>query len=183
MPLANILQDKVHPNTITLSALLVGLIASFFISIDFRITAVMLLFVSGYLDILDGSIDRIRQTSSQIGTMLDILSDRLVESAIVIGLFIRQPELGLVALLMMMSMLICVLSFLLVGIFIENNGQKSFHYSDGLMERGEAFILFIIMIIWPQICFVIGILFAILVFWTAFYRVYEFTKNSIPETK
>ena len=118
----------------------------------------------------------VKSVATHATCSLDILSDRFVESGVLIGLFTRQPELGLIILLMMMSMLICVSTFLLVGIFVENNGQKGFYYSDGLMERCEAFILFFIMIIWPQSCFIVGSLFVVLVLWTAFYRIYQFNK-------
>ena len=176
-PLANILKNKVNPNMITLCSLVIGLFAAVFISVDFRTIAIILILISGYLDILDGSLARAQNSSSAFGTMLDILSDRIVESFIIIALYIRQPELGLIALLMMMSIIICISSFLLVGIFSENNSKKSFHYSNGLMERAETFVVFILMILWPWGSMLIGMIFVILVLWTTVYRIYEFTKS------
>jgi len=176
-PLANILKNKANPNMITLCSLAIGLFAAVFISVDFRIIAIILILISGYLDILDGSLARAQNSSSALGTMLDILSDRIVESFIIIALYIRQPELGLIALLMMMSIIICISSFLLVGIFSENNSKKSFHYSNGLMERAETFVVFILMILWPWGSMLIGMIFVILVLWTTVYRIYEFTKS------
>lgn len=121
---------------------------------------------------------RAYKTTAHFGTVLDILSDRLVESFIVIALFIRDPTLAFVCLLMMMSMLVCVSSFLLVGIFSEKQSEKSFYYSPGLMERAEAFIFFIAMIIFNQFALIIGIVFTLLVLWTTGVRVYEFYKQS-----
>lgn len=177
-PGVKILQDKATPNTITLIALAIGLISSFFVSVDFRIIAIILLLLSGYFDVLDGAIARVQENgTTPIGTMLDIISDRFVESFIIIAFYIRQPELGIIPLLMLLSMIICLSSFLLVGIFSKQEGIKGFFYSSGLMERGESFIFFIIMILWPASSFILGIVFTILVLWTAFYRIYQFNKE------
>ncbi|MCP3967583.1 MAG: CDP-alcohol phosphatidyltransferase family protein [Lentisphaerae bacterium] len=176
-PAVGVLRYRVTPDTMTLLSLLTGIGAAALISFDYRIAAVALLLFSGYLDILDGALARFQNASSPAGTMLDILSDRMVESFIIIGFFIRQSELGLVSLLMLMSIIMCVSSFLLVGIFTDKSGQKSFYYSDGLMERGEVFIVFITMMILPQINIYVGLLFTVLVLWTAIYRTWEFKKN------
>lgn len=140
-------------NGITICALIVGLIAAGFLSMDYSYLAVVLLLLSGYLDILDGSVARLQNNSTAFGTVLDILSDRLVESSIVIALFLRDPSLGLICLLMSMSMLMCISSFLLVGIFSDKQSEKSFHYSSGLMERAESFIFFILMMLLPDLYF------------------------------
>ena len=103
--------------------------------------------------------------------MLDILSDRFVESFVIIALFINQPNIAWVGLLMMMSILVCVSSFILVGIFSQQSSYKSFYYSSGLMERGETFIFFIIMILLPVTVLWLGVIFTILVLWTTLYRV------------
>jgi len=169
-----------HPNVVTLLSLLTGLLSAIAITANLAFIAVLLLLLSGYLDMLDGSIARMRKNSTAFGTILDILSDRLVESFIVIALFIRDPQLPLVCLLMMMSMLLCVSSFLLVGIFSQPTGQKSFYYSPGLMERAEAFCFFIAMIFLPNLSIALGILFVVLVLWTTLYRVYQFYRQAKP---
>ncbi|WP_440616949.1 CDP-alcohol phosphatidyltransferase family protein [Cysteiniphilum sp. 6C5] len=165
-------------NAITIASLITGFISACFLSAEFNFMAVLLLLVSGYLDILDGSVARIQNNSTHFGTVLDIISDRLVESFIVIALFMRDPNLAFICLLMMMSMLVCVSSFLLVGIFSEKQSEKSFYYSPGLMERAEAFIFFIAMIIFNQFAMIIGIVFTLLVLWTTGVRVYQFYKQS-----
>lgn len=69
--------------------------------------------------------------------------DRVVEFVVVLALwFVAPQQRGLWCLLMLGSMLLCITSFLVVGIFSENQSQKSFHYSSGLMERAEAFSFF-----------------------------------------
>ncbi len=165
--------SDVSANTITILSFITGAISALLI-LWMPWLAVIFLLVSGYLDVLDGTIARMQNTSSSFGTMLDILSDRFVESFIIIALFIAQPQIAWVGLLMMMSIVACVSSFLLVGIFTQQESHKSFYYSPGLMERAETFIFFIIMILLPSTVLWLGILFTTLVLWTTFYRVGEF---------
>ncbi|MBK2260301.1 CDP-alcohol phosphatidyltransferase family protein, partial [Francisella tularensis] len=135
---------------------------------------IFLLLRSGYFDILDGSVARLQGSSSSFGTILDILSDRFVESFIIIAIFINQLDIAWVGLLMMMSIIVCISSFLLVGIFSQKESSKSFYYSPGLIERAETFIFFIVMILFPNIVVVLGLIYTLLVLWTTLYRCYEF---------
>lgn len=167
------LADKIKPNTVTILATIVGLMCAASLFVNPYLCVVLLLF-SGYLDVLDGSIARLQKSSSNFGTLLDILSDRLVEAFIIIAIFINQPAALWVGLLMTMSIAFCMYSFLLVGMFSENSSQKSFHYSPGLIERAETFVFFIVMILFPATVFYLGIIYTILVIWTTFYRCYEF---------
>ncbi len=138
--------------------------------------AFTLLIITGYLDILDGSVARAVGYPSSIGAVLDIVSDRIVEFSVIVGLFAVDPvSRGLICLLMSGSVLICITSFLVVGIFVPNTGEKSFHYSPGLMERSEAFLFFGLMMLFPSLFMWLGILFVVLVALTAVIRVKEFT--------
>ncbi|WBV63947.1 CDP-alcohol phosphatidyltransferase family protein [Legionella pneumophila 130b] len=103
--------------------------------------AISLLLLSGYCDTLDGTIARLTNHSSDWGSVLDIMTDRVVEVGVVFALWAINPnERGLGSLLMMASILLCITSFLVVGIFKTNDSEKSFHYSPGLIERAEAFV-------------------------------------------
>ena len=69
----------------------------------------------------------------------------------------------------------------MTGIFIANDSQKGFHYSPGIMERAEAFIFFIIMMLWLKAFTFLAVLFSFLVTLTAIIRLYQFyqyTKKS-----
>ncbi|APC97827.1 CDP-alcohol phosphatidyltransferase family protein [Francisella frigiditurris] len=168
------------PSSLTIASFIFGFISAIFIFIDIYISVFFLL-LSGYFDILDGSVARIQGKSSSFGTMLDILSDRFVEAFIIIAIFIHQPYIAWVGLFMMMSIIVCISSFLLVGIFSQQQSHKSFYYSPGLMERAETFIFFIVMILLPSTTLYLGLVFTILVLWTTIYRVYEFYCYSSQE--
>jgi phosphatidylglycerophosphate synthase len=141
--------------------------------------AVLCLALSGFLDTLDGSIARHTQRASPKGAALDIISDRVVEFVIILSLFLIDPaSRALPSLFMLGSVLICITSFLIVGIFTQNESQKSFHYSPGLMERAEAFIFFAAMILFPLAFPVLSALFSLLVAITALIHIFQFFHQS-----
>jgi len=165
--LAKQLAKYCSANQLTLVGLGLGVASALFLDLHHSLIAISLLLLSGYFDSLDGTVARIQNQSSSIGTVLDIVSDRIVEFAIVLGLFLLNPaSRGLMAILMLGSILLCITSFLIVGVFSENEGQKGFYYSPGLMERAEAFIFFIAMILLPSFFTILALVFTGLVTFT-----------------
>lgn len=162
------------PNLITLLGAFFALWIPVALFQNRPLIALFLLAFSGYIDALDGSVARLHQKSSPFGTVLDICLDRFVECCILIGLFFMSPSHPLLALLMFTSILLCVTSFLVVGLFTANQSEKSFHYSPGLIERPEAFCFFGMMILFPSWYPVIASLFIALVLLTAITRIIQF---------
>src|SRR3990167_1264225 len=160
----NPVTQKLSPNHATFLSLLTGISILPALYFSQPLLATILLLLSGYLDTLDGALARLTGQTSPLGTVYDIMSDRAVECCIVLGLFSVDPAgRGVWALCMLCSMLICITSFLVVGIFAQNQSAKSFHYSPGLMERAEAFIFFALMI-WLTDHFIpLAVLFSLLV--------------------
>lgn len=172
---------KVTPHHLTIIALLTGVATLPAIAYGQRMIALALLAFSGYCDTLDGSLARAKGQASPQGAALDIVSDRIVEFAVTLGLFFYAPqERALDSLLMLGSVLICITSFLVVGIFSENNSQKSFFYSPGVMERTEAFACFALMIAFPGLFWIVAKAFSALVLLTGLIRVYQFHAASEP---
>ncbi len=173
--LARVIGKFFSPNIITLLSVLTGIGIVPALVYDQQALAIVLLATSGLLDTLDGTVARLFHKCSPYGTALDILCDRIVEFSIVFGLFLAAPESrSVMCFIMLGSMLICVTSFLVVGIFSRNESHKSFHYSPGLMERPEAFIFFGTMILFPDSFQIFSSLFSFLVFLTALLRILEF---------
>ena len=165
------------PMALTYVAGLFGVLSAILLWLGNPDTAVVMLLLSGYLDAVDGSLARKKNVSSSKGAVLDIVMDRVVEFSIMLGLFSVAPELrGYPVLWMLGSSLICVTSFLVVGVFSEKTGDKSFHYSVGLMERAEAFLFYIIMILRPGWFMPLAWLYTALVLMTAVVRVYQFLR-------
>lgn len=166
---------RLNPNVITLFSLLAGMLVLPALYMHALITASILLVASGYFDTLDGALARATSQSTPLGTVFDIMSDRIVEVAVVLGLFAVAPDArGLACLLMLASIVICITSFLVVGIFTPNDSEKSFHYSPGLMERLEAFAFFIAMIWLPHDFVILAVIFTVLVIYTGLNRIREF---------
>ncbi len=169
------LKTDIHANQLTLLALLSGIAVIPCLAMGLNVLAVACLLLSGYLDVLDGSVARRRRETSSYGAVFDIVSDRIVEFSVVFGLYLVDPESrGVLCMLMLGCVLVCVTSFLVVGIFEENEGEKSFHYSPGIMERAEAFIFFSLMILFPSFFGLLASVFILLVSLTALVRVKEF---------
>lgn len=137
-------------NNVTIIALLIGISTSFFIYFDMTIIAAILLWLSGYLDAVDGAIARSNNTSSSFGTLLDIVSDRIVEIGMIIALALRYEQVRLELIILLSCILMSMTVFLTVGALSERKGMKSFYYQAGVAERSEGFILFTIMFLFPN---------------------------------
>ncbi len=170
----------ISPTMITFFGIVAGISILPLLVIKYTILAFMMLLFSGFLDTLDGSMARFKNQTTQCGAAFDIIGDRMVEFSVILGLYLYEPEIrSLSCLLMLGSILLCITSFLVVGIFTQNNTEKSFHYSPGIIERGEAFIFFSIMILFPVVFSVVSYLFIGLVFLTTLIRLWQFKRSQI----
>ena len=84
---ASYLKDKIHPISVTCFSIIFGIISAICISFNFSMIAIILLLLSGYCDTLDGTIARMAKKQSDIGSVLDIMADRVVEISIILGLY------------------------------------------------------------------------------------------------
>jgi phosphatidylserine synthase len=177
-PLVHRLSSRITPLSVTWLSGLFGLFFIPFLLLNKPLLAIASLLISGYLDTLDGSIARYQNKTSDFGSAMDILVDRFVEFGVIFAFYLLNPiQNGLTSMLMLGSILLCITSFLVVGIFTNNNSNKSFHYSPGLMERAEAFIFFIAMILFPKYFNAFALIFCFLVCLTAWIRMSEFKKQ------
>lgn len=181
-PFQNLLIDPVipyarrlSPSTVTITGCVLGIAAALWVGLGLKWLGALFLILSGYLDVIDGSLARFKNMDSPSGAALDITCDRIVEAAIVIGLCaLDAATRAMPSLFMLASILICITTFLVVGIFTEKEGMKSFNYGTGLMERTEAFLFFLVMILVPSLFTILAYLFAVLVFYTGIHRVVQF---------
>ncbi len=158
---------------VTVGAFLLGILSSLLVVLNFPFTSVTLLWISGFLDTVDGTIARTRRSSSQWGTVLDITGDRLVETAIILALAIRFPDSRMALLILISTILFSMTVFLTVGALSPKRSEKSFYYQAGLAERTEGFILFSLMIIFSRYLSLITLFFAFLVIFTGIQRMIE----------
>ena len=168
-----LLKLKLTPNNVTILALLLGVSTSIFLYFDMQIIAVTLLWVSGYLDAVDGAMARRSNSSSSFGTLLDIVSDRIVEVSIVLVLGLKFVDVRYNLIVLTVCILMSMTIFLTVGALSEKKGVKSFYYQAGVVERSEGIIFFSLMILIPSYLGIITNIFSILIIITAIQRFLE----------
>jgi CDP-diacylglycerol--glycerol-3-phosphate 3-phosphatidyltransferase len=170
------LHIKLKPNHITFAALIVGLASGFMLYFGCVILAIVLLWISGLLDAVDGSMARLSGKASLGGAMFDIVSDRIVELAIFWALILHHSE-SLIAMLALLSaILISMTVFLTTGMLAEKSGKKSFYYQAGLMERTEGFIASSAMMLFQNHLTLIAFIYAALIGVTIVQRLWEAQK-------
>jgi archaetidylinositol phosphate synthase len=152
-------------NHVTIIAFLIGIFASVLVYLQHPFAGVAVLWLSGFLDAVDGSMARQSKTSSPWGTVLDVTLDRIVEAGILVALALRHqdPTVLLWFLFLAISIIFTMTVFLTVGALSEKESVKSFYYQPGLAERTEGFILFSLMVLFQSH----------LVFWTIVFLIVE----------
>ena len=160
----HITKFPVTANQMTLCALISGVVSAVFIAQGYTLPALLFLWLSGLCDVLDGTIARLTNTSHPFGAYTDLIADRMVESALMIGFVLQYPEHYLWYLLFMVALLFHFSTFVVAGAVFENNGPKSMHHDRSIVERAEAFVVFSFMIIYPPAVFYILTPFTVIVF-------------------
>ncbi|WP_173917873.1 CDP-alcohol phosphatidyltransferase family protein [Halobacillus sp. Marseille-Q1614] len=160
------------PDQITITALFVGVSSSIAYLLGQPLLAVFLLWFSGFLDAVDGTMAR-RTKTSPFGTVMDITFDRVVELSIIFAIAIVYPEVMWPLLLLTGAIVISMTIFLVVGTVSEKAGMKSFYYQAGLAERTEGFLLFSVMMLFPNILFWTTLVFFAVELFTGVQRFWE----------
>ncbi len=151
-------------NAATIAACVVGIIAGIAFGLGMVIWGIVLLAISAALDSIDGTLAREFAAPSPLGGVLDLTGDRVVETAVIVGIAWHHPALYFPALLLVASWYINITVFLAVGAALERRGPKLIEYPPGILERTEALIFFaalaivsgigILTAIGPWLCYV-----------------------------
>jgi phosphatidylglycerophosphate synthase len=185
--------EKISANTLTLIALITGLLSalSIFLSgllvwkLELIICGVSLMLLSFFLDVLDGTLARLEGPTT-FGGILDIFSDRTVEVFIIVSIISVDPiALMWPGIASLGSITLCITIFLLVGgnVKAENldKTKKVIYYQTGIMERSETLIFLLLVIIFIPLRSILLWIFTLLVLITALLRLrdaYDLFKNS-----
>lgn len=168
---------EASPITITGVSCLFGVLVMPALYLGLNITAILLLLISGYLDTLDNSIAKSAGKLTAEVAALDIIGDRVVEWAVILGLYAVDPiHRGWLTLCMLGSCYIYMTAFLIVALYSPHEENRRYSYTPGLIERSEAFLFFIAMIVFPSYFSQLVIIFSVLVLITSGYRLREFFK-------
>ena len=137
------------------------------------ILAVLLLWISGYLDAVDGAMARKSKTTSTFGTLMDITFDRIVEVLMIFALALKYPLARMNFIVLLMCIIISMTIFLTVGALANKKGMKSFYYQAGVAERSEGFLFFSLIILLPKFIILLTNLFSLIIFITIIQRIIE----------
>ena len=136
----------ISANRATIAAVVVGIAAGIAFAVSHVGVGIALLAISAILDALDGTIARdFSGAATPFGGVMDLSFDRIVETAVIIGIVWRNPELDFVALLLVASWYVNITVFLAVGAALERGGPKLIEYPPGILERTEAMIFFAVL--------------------------------------
>ncbi len=171
-----LIRKKVSANQLTVLAFAFGVFAAISVFLGYSSTGIILLWISGLLDALDGTIARRTAASNTLGTLMDILSDRIVEILVLLAVAFTNPSTSIYISLVFSSIIISMTVFLTVGALAEKKGEKSFYYQPGLIERTEGFIMISLVVLISEFRAEILLVFAALILFTAFQRVREATR-------
>lgn len=163
-------------NGVTIIAMLLGVFSGVLVALGFNILAVLILWLSGYLDAVDGTIARKTKSSSAFGTVMDITFDRMVEGAVILGVAYKYSEFSFISLVLAVSIIISMTIFLTTGPLAENKGEKTFYYQAGLAERTEGFLMLSLMMLLKENAGIVINIFTAMVLFTAFQRFMEAKK-------
>lgn len=173
---ANILMKlKFSANQVTILALFLGLATGYLVYLDYPFIGLGLLWFSGYLDAVDGTIARTKG-STPFGTVMDITFDRLVEISIILGMACRYKEFTFILLVLACAIIVSMTIFLVTGTMANKKSEKSFYYQAGLAERSEGFIMFSTMIILGEKAYWVIIIFIVMIVVTVLQRFFEAKK-------
>lgn len=167
-----LLKMNLTANHVTHIAFVIGVSSGLWIYFEQPLVAILVLWMSGFLDSVDGAMAR-KTSSSAWGTLLDISYDRLVEISVIVGLAFLYPDSMWALLLLACSIIWAMTIFLTVGSLTEKKGMKSFYYQPGLAERTEGFILFTLMVLFPTYLTLLTLLFLAVEIFTALQRLRE----------
>lgn len=167
------IKTMLTPKQITVLALIFGIFSSIMLYYDLAWIALLLLWISGFFDVIDGSIARLTGQSSEFGALMDIIFDRIVEIGIILSLALKYHDARMSLMFLLSSIIFSFSIFLTVGALSDRKSEKAFYYQAGLAERTETFIVFSLIMLFPDLRIVFINLFTIMILYTGAQRFYE----------
>lgn len=159
--------DPLH---VTLWAMTLGVLAAACLAAGWTAAFLALLWSSGLLDAVDGTLARLCGRAGTSGALFDIVCDRVVEGSVIVALGLRLPEARLELLVLCAAVILSLTVFLTAAAALPATSGKSLHYQAGLAERTEGFVFFSLMALWPQQAPGLALAFALVVGVTAAQR-------------
>lgn len=169
--LARVLRHRgISPLQVTLWSMVLGLLAAACLAAGWTVAFLGLLWLSGLLDAVDGTLARLCGSAGKAGALLDLVCDRAVEVPVIVALGLRFPDARLELLVLCAAVILSLTVFLTAAAALPATAGKSLHYQAGLAERTEGFAFFSLMALWPEQAGGVALVFALVVAATALQR-------------
>jgi phosphatidylglycerophosphate synthase len=165
-----LLTAGLRPNALTAAALAMGLLAGALFALGRGWPALAALAVSGLLDATDGRVARLGSGATPWGGVLDLVCDRIVEAAVLLGIAVPRPDLHVPALVLAATWYVNLCVFLAVGAASARATAKVVDYPPGLLERSEGLVFALVAVLTPALAAVAGYTYAALEVVTAAQR-------------
>ncbi len=101
-----LIEHNVTPNTLTLVGLTIGVVAAIVIAFGFFVPGGVLILIAGFVDMLDGAVARRGRNTTHFGATIDSISDRYVDSILLLGFGIAGVNWLYVGVALMGSLLV-----------------------------------------------------------------------------
>ncbi|MGH7759104.1 MAG: CDP-alcohol phosphatidyltransferase family protein [Candidatus Dormibacteria bacterium] len=167
--------SRLSPNAVTLTGLLLTVVAAVLVALDLLLPAGLVLLLAGSMDILDGAVARAGNRADRFGAFLDSTADRYGEGAIYFGLLylflVRLHDTPLVFLVVA-----SLLGSLLVSYVRARAQSLGFECEGGWFARPERVVVTALGLVFAPLT--MGVLtvalwiLAVLTNFTAFQRIY-----------
>ena len=138
------------PDVVTYAALATGVGAGVLFGAGAMAAGLGALAVSGLLDAVDGRIARLGSGATPLGGVLDLTFDRIVESAVLLGIALPRPALHVPALVLATTWYVNLCVFLAVGAASRRASAKVIDYPPGILERSEGFVFALVVVLVPR---------------------------------
>ena len=186
---AKIILKYISANQITIIGFIFGLMMSLFIYLELFFLAIFFLILNRICDGLDGVMARLT-VPTYLGAYLDIVLDFIFYSAFILIFGLLDTNNIIISCLLLFSYICTGTTFLAQAIIqpkldlvqkdesIDIDIPKSFYYSAGLIEGTETILFMILCLLFPNLYFFFGLIFAILCLLTALSRIIIFYRSN-----
>ena len=170
------------PNQLTFLGFIVGCLSFVFLSTGMVYVAFIFFIINRIIDGTDGTMARLTKPTD-LGGYYDIISDFFIYALIPFGFILFDEKNYLSMSFLLLSFMGTCATFLTTAWIFEKKkmelkitSEKSFHYSNGLIEGTETIIFFSLMFLFNQIASLVAWIFAILCIFTSVMRVINVRK-------
>ncbi len=155
-PITLALAGRVSATGITLTGLVIGVLAAVLIAFDIRVAGLVLWLLNRLLDGVDGAVSRLDGTQSDFGGYLDLMCDVVVYAAVAISLAVGGGiETWVAAAIMLAAFYINITSWSLISAITEKRraeaagGPTTVKIHRGLFEGTETIVVYSLLILLP----------------------------------